>query len=90
VDEQGRFSKPFLLPQGDPTFYDACLETFNLPEFVQGPIRISARQLACAVLRPRVALKPTGDTRQPHHEEQYVQPPLAPQDVAAPLPMKSD
>jgi len=86
VDDQGRFSKPFILPQGDPTFYDACLETFNLPEFVQGPVRISSRQLASAVLRPRVALKPTGDTQQHHNEEQYVQPIPGPPDAAAPPP----
>ena len=75
VDEQGSFHKPFILPQGDPTFYDACIQTFNLPEFVQGPIEISPATLARAVLRPGSVLKPTSDTQQPHHEEQYTPPP---------------
>jgi len=88
VDEQGRFHKPLILPQRDPTFYDACLQTFNLPEFVQGPVQVSPSALARAVLRPRLALKPTGDTQQRHNEEQYVQPPLGPE--GAPLPMKSE
>ncbi len=36
VDGQGRASKPFLLPQESPDFYDKCLKSFNIPEFVKG------------------------------------------------------
>jgi hypothetical protein len=75
VDEQGEFHKPFILPQRDPTFYDACIQTFNLPEFVLGPVEISPATLARALLRPQSAVKPTDGTQQPHHEEQYVPPP---------------
>lgn len=70
VDGQGRFHKPFLLPQGDPTFYDACIQTFNLPEFVQGPIRFSPATLARAVLRPGTILTPVGGSGAQHQEEQ--------------------
>ncbi len=77
VDDQGRFHKPFLLPQRDPCFYDACLQTFNLPEFVQGPVPVSPSTLARAVLRPRKALVPTGAPHQDHHEEQYGPPPAS-------------
>lgn len=85
VDPDGRFHPPFLLPQGDPTFYDACLETFNLPEFVQDRVRTSPAELARAVLRPRLALTPAGDTRPYHREEQNPPPssgqPAPPPDV---------
>lgn len=70
VDETGHFHKPWVLPQRDPTFYDACLQTFNVPELVRGPIRIRPASLAEAVMRPRQVLEPRDDTPQSHHEEQ--------------------
>lgn len=36
--QTGRFSKPFLLPQEDPGFYDTFMMTFNLPEMITTPI----------------------------------------------------
>lgn len=68
VDETGRFHKPFVLPQEDPTFYDACLYTFNLPEFVAGPIRVGPARLARAVLEAGAGLIPTEDTGSPAPE----------------------
>jgi hypothetical protein len=58
VDEQSEFHKPFLLPQEDPDFYDSCLTTFNVPEFVLGPVQVSQDELARAVLRPDNVLIP--------------------------------
>lgn len=69
VDPQGHFHKPFVLPQKDPTFYDACIQTFNLPEFVSGPIQVSPNALADAVIQPRHLLKPTRASSQEHQEE---------------------
>ncbi len=63
VDEQGKFHKPFLLPQEDPTFYDSCLETFNVPEFLLGPVQVSQAELARAVLRPATVLEPRTPSR---------------------------
>lgn len=37
-DNNGKFHKPFLLPQKDPHFYDAYLLNFNIPEFVDGKV----------------------------------------------------
>lgn len=45
VDGQGNFSKPFILPQEDPAYYEFCLKTFNVPEFVQAPVAVPHRQL---------------------------------------------
>ncbi len=54
VDTEGTVGKPFVLPQEDPGYYDGCLETFTVPEFLTGPIRVSPRALAAAVRSRRV------------------------------------
>lgn len=38
IDAQGKPSKPFLLPQSSPDYYDKCLKSFNIPEFVAGKV----------------------------------------------------
>lgn len=64
VDIQGRFHKPFLLPQKDPAFYDTYLENFNVPELVQGPVEIKDNELARTVTKPAKTLVPTSDAPQ--------------------------
>jgi len=49
VDESGRAYKPLVLPQKDPEFYDSCLETFNTPELVTGPVPATGERLARVV-----------------------------------------
>jgi hypothetical protein len=46
MDENGRFSKPFALPQHDPDFNREFLYAFNIPEFMKEPIHITPRQFA--------------------------------------------
>jgi hypothetical protein len=58
VDEQGRFYKPFLLPQQDPAFYESYLNTFNVPQLVRGPIVVTERELAQGILKPLKILAP--------------------------------
>jgi hypothetical protein len=70
VDEQGQFHKPFLLPQEDPAYYDTCLQSFNVPELVQGPVTVKESDLARAVNKPRKVLTPTADSQQSLHQEQ--------------------
>jgi hypothetical protein len=60
VDEQGVFHKPFVLPQEDPDFYGFCLNTFNVPELMQGPVTVKQSELARAVAKPRKVLTPKG------------------------------
>lgn len=48
VDENGRASKPFVLPQKDPAYYDSLLETFSVPELITGPVESDWRRLAWA------------------------------------------
>lgn len=58
VSDRGEFHKPFVLPQDDPGFYGFCLDTFNVPEFMHGPVCIEERDLARAILKPRRVLTP--------------------------------
>ena len=46
MDEQGKFSKPFQLPQKDPEFSSKFMYSYNIPEFTVEPVKISARKLA--------------------------------------------
>jgi hypothetical protein len=49
VDPNGGAYKPFVLPQKDPTYYDCCLWTYSVPEFVTAPVRVTGENLARAV-----------------------------------------
>jgi hypothetical protein len=42
VDAEGRASKPFLLPQRHPAYYDHTLKSFNVPELVDGDLPFDA------------------------------------------------
>jgi hypothetical protein len=48
IDSLGIPSKPFVLPQENPAFYETCLQTFNVPEFTTEPVRIDPQVLAKA------------------------------------------
>ena len=49
-DGNGHFSKPFLLPQEDPDMNQLRLKSYNIPEFITGPV--PDRQAAIAALFP--------------------------------------
>jgi len=48
VDPDGTTSKPILLPQKDPEFYDTFLDTFNVPEFMVSPVTTKKRAFYAA------------------------------------------
>ena len=50
-DGEGHFSKPFLLPQEDPNQNQLRLKSYNIPEFITGPV--PDRQEAIAGLFPK-------------------------------------
>ncbi len=56
IDTSGNTSKPFVLPQEDPLFYETFLEVFNVPEFTKQPIHVSPRVLAKAAFSEQDAL----------------------------------
>lgn len=45
IDENGKVSKPFLLPQHNPDYYLESLYSFNIPEFVNGQIKLNLPEL---------------------------------------------
>jgi dipeptidyl aminopeptidase/acylaminoacyl peptidase len=49
VDPDGHTSKPFILPQRDPSYYDDLLALYNVPEFMTGPVQASPASLVRAV-----------------------------------------
>jgi hypothetical protein len=59
LGSDGKFRKAFVLPQEDPIFYESCLNTFNVPELLATPVRLTQRHLAKAIARTTKALHPT-------------------------------
>ena len=55
-DENAKTHKPFLLPQKDPTFYDSFIKTYNVPELVTEPVRVSVRDFTRAIAEPGKAV----------------------------------
>ncbi|MGA1976378.1 MAG: hypothetical protein ABSG89_00835 [Bacteroidales bacterium] len=45
LDDNGEATKPFLLPQKDPDFYDNCLRSFNVPELITGKVKANGRNM---------------------------------------------
>ena len=58
IDSLGNQGKEFVLPQKDPTFYSRMLESFNLPEFVNGRIKLKPRDFANAARQVALKAKP--------------------------------
>lgn len=49
VDADGWVYKPIVLPQKDPAYYNWCLWTYSLPEFVAEPVRAAKEELGRVV-----------------------------------------
>ncbi len=45
VDHAGTVYKPIILPQKDPEFYEFCLKTHTIPEFLIGPVEVTGEKL---------------------------------------------
>ncbi len=52
IDDEGQASKPFLLPQEDPEFYDSFLYAYNVPEMATWWIDIGKKQMLDAIRSP--------------------------------------
>lgn len=81
LGSDGKFRKPFVLPQEDPTFYESFLNTFNVPELLATPVTLKQKQLAKPIAASAKALHPailnapagpssgqtgTGDSKEPY------------------------
>lgn len=52
IDESGKSTKPFPVPQKDPYFYDNSLLSFNVPELVSGRVKVDGRDMTEEILSP--------------------------------------
>jgi len=62
-DKDGKASKPFVLPQKDPEFYDSFLKNYNIPELITGAVEPTAfdiREIIMTEAQP-VNLDPSVD-----------------------------
>ena len=46
VDAEGHGSKPFELPSADPDYHRQFMRSYNIPEFMRGPVTIRPQQFA--------------------------------------------
>ena len=46
IDKDGKWSKPFELPQADPDYHRQFMRSYNIPEFMQGPVEIAPQTFA--------------------------------------------
>ena len=65
IDSLGNQSKEFVLPQRDPEHYDRMLESFNIPEFVNGRIKLGPSDFAAATRQTSVKAKPGNKSGEP-------------------------
>jgi len=49
VDKDGRGTKPFELPCADPDYHRQFMRSYNVPEFMRGPVTIQPQQFADAL-----------------------------------------
>ena len=64
-DQNGKASKPFVLPQKDPEFYDSFLKNYNIPELITGAVEPSAFDIREIILTESQSANfdPSVDTR---------------------------
>ncbi|MBN1398689.1 MAG: PD40 domain-containing protein [Bacteroidetes bacterium] len=61
VDTAGNFTKPFILPQEDPVFYETCIHVYNAPEFSHEAVKVSPQVLAEAAFSAETAINAKPD-----------------------------
>jgi Tol biopolymer transport system component len=72
-DTDGRFSKPFLLPQKDPAYHQSRVIVYNIPELVKGPVKIPPQKLIKTAWSDEIVkakLDPKIDTKQGNKTEE--------------------
>ena len=50
IDADGRGSKAFELPQKDPGYHRELMKSYNIPEFMRGPVTITPQEFADVLL----------------------------------------
>ncbi len=60
VDENGRAARPFELPSENPDYHRLFMRSYNIPEFMSGPVTIDAQTIADALKDEAVNVKYIG------------------------------
>ena len=56
-DGNGHFSKAFILPQKDPSFYEGFLKSYNIPELVTSKVKLDPRIISEELAKKPVKVK---------------------------------
>ena len=56
-DKNGKAHKAFMLPQKDPNFYTFYLRSFNRPEFMVEPVKITPQEFAAKAKEDAIPAK---------------------------------
>ena len=56
-DGQGHFTRPFELPSRSPQYHRELLRSYNIPEFMTGPVTIRPQEFAAQVRRDSIRAK---------------------------------
>ena len=46
IDANGKGTKPFELPQADPDYHRQFMKSYNIPEFMRGPVKLTPQEFA--------------------------------------------
>ncbi len=57
VRSDGTFTRPFVIPQKDPSFYHYFMKSFNLPELLKGKVEINKKEVWKATRENGIKLK---------------------------------
>ena len=57
IDKNGRGSKPFELPCANPDYHRQLLKSYNIPEFMRGPVTIKPQQFADVLKQEAIPVK---------------------------------
>lgn len=60
LDENGKASKPFVLPQKEPEFYDSFIKNYNIPELITGEVNVSPLSMRDKILEEALPVKLDG------------------------------
>ena len=52
IDAEGHTTKPFEIPSRVPLYNRQLLRSYNIPEFIDGPVTVSPQELARVIQRP--------------------------------------
>ena len=57
IDKNGCGSKPFELPCADPDYHRQFMRSYNIPEFMRGPVTIRPQDFASALKGEAISVK---------------------------------